>query len=149
MLGCRGWGRKIGFCHFAEALLAGRPLPEPPEWLEAFPKWTSKDNLLSEGEDLFVALYDFQVGLLTRFRKGSSINFCDATKSIYDGVFLYRFQGKTNFHYWKARGSEYWVTIVMESGVKPDRLADELVGFHLITFLPSIHWKSTRGNKLH
>lgn len=36
------------------------PLPEPPEWLEAFPpKWTSKDNLLSDGDDLFVALYDF------------------------------------------------------------------------------------------
>lgn len=44
----------------AEALLAGRPLPEPPEWLDAFPpKWTSKDNLLSEGDDLFIALYDF------------------------------------------------------------------------------------------
>jgi hypothetical protein len=42
-------------------LLTGRPLPEPPEWLESFPKWTSKDNLLSEGDDLFVALYDFQV----------------------------------------------------------------------------------------
>jgi len=42
--------------------LAGRPLPEPPEWLEAFPKWMSKDNLLSE-EEVFVALYDFQVNI--------------------------------------------------------------------------------------
>ena len=50
-----------GYLNYAEALLAGRPLPDPPEWLDTFPRWTSKDNLLSEGDDLFVALYDFQV----------------------------------------------------------------------------------------
>jgi len=41
--------------------LAGRPLPDPPEWMESYPKWTSKDNLLAEGDDLFIALYDFKV----------------------------------------------------------------------------------------
>ena len=49
---------------FLDALLAGRPLPDPPEWMEAFPKWASKDNLLADGDDLFIALYDFQVILL-------------------------------------------------------------------------------------
>ncbi|CAG7724096.1 unnamed protein product [Allacma fusca] len=48
------------FAEHHEALLAGRPLPDPPEWMETFPKWTSKDNLLAEGDDLFMALYDFQ-----------------------------------------------------------------------------------------
>lgn len=53
---------------FAEALLAGRPLPESPFGQEILSsKWMSKENLLSSPEEsddpnLFVALFEFSAG---------------------------------------------------------------------------------------